>query len=503
MEIYTVANVEEAVEVANDFKATETYNWFRGQVQDRPPLSSLYRVQHSGDHNKEARETRRLGMFFEWMRKVPELQYLIEPERTHCLFAIIQHYGIATHYIDFTTDPAVAGFFAADTTTPPSDGQSCIYCLNTDDLMELWDVLRNLDFRKEASIELVEINVDNLWRLQAQRGVFLFANYNWQIDYPMDRIVFPYSGYPSYPARERIYPQHKSPLEQLLDQYFSLERSVFGNEHLREMLTTLKEHGVKVGDSERTSFPEGFYKKAFIDPSRIRSLESWSPDSIGSWDLTSLEDYHESAGPTIRLKLNPQAGVEEIRKSVTFGVKQLLRAERAVRSKTIDWSFTGLPNSLSQDELDDTLRPVWNGMRRLPYSDEEIAAACGSVVALLMAGLQRERSREGLIQRFSECFGESIRVEFANLDGSSSRGLAALESLRRALRTDLAELLVPEFKEYANSRELFVIIYNPRLMFEFEEFKGMFAREVIPAQAVEKREPIVFNPTRLETFGLP
>jgi hypothetical protein len=185
-------------------------------------------------------------------------------------------------------------------------------------------------------------------------------------------------------------------------------------------------------------------------------------------------------------------------------VKQILRSEPTIRSKTVDWSFKDLPKSLSQDELDDALRPVWNGMRRLPYGNDEIADACGSVVALLMVGLRREVSTEGQIKRFSDCFAECMRVEFSNFDGSSSRGLVALESLRRALRTDITELLAPEFKKYADDvRELFKIIYYPRLMFEFEEFKKIFAREVIPTQTVEKRDLILFNPARLMAFGLP
>jgi hypothetical protein len=47
------------------------------------------------------------------------------------------------------------------------------------------------------------------------------------------------------------------------------------------------------------------------------------------------------------------------------------------------------------------------------------------------------------------------------------------------------------------------IIYNPSLMFEFEPFKTAFAREIIPAQVVLGRSPILFNPARLMIFGNP
>ena len=192
-EVYEAANIEEAVELAYKLKAEGRYNWFRGQVLDWPPVSSLYRVLESGDSEKKEKSARREEMFSNWVGKIPELRYLQALEHVHDAFAIMQHYGIPTYYIDFTTDPGVAGFFAADTASPPTEGKSCIYCLNADDLMSLWDSIKDLDFRKGCSVELVEIDVRNLWRLQAQQGVFLLSNYNWNIDYPMDRILFPYT----------------------------------------------------------------------------------------------------------------------------------------------------------------------------------------------------------------------------------------------------------------------------------------------------------------------
>jgi hypothetical protein len=55
------------------------------------PVSSLNRVYMSGDSERKKMATRRMQMFFDWVKKIPELHY------------------------DFMTDPGVAGFFAADT----------------------------------------------------------------------------------------------------------------------------------------------------------------------------------------------------------------------------------------------------------------------------------------------------------------------------------------------------------------------------------------------------
>src|SRR6516225_2128468 len=104
MKIHEVANIEEAVELGHELKEKGDYNWFRGQVQEWPPVSSLFRIQTIGDSENEVRVYRRIDMFSNWAKNIRELQYLLEPEHIHDFCAILQHYGIPTHYIDFTTD---------------------------------------------------------------------------------------------------------------------------------------------------------------------------------------------------------------------------------------------------------------------------------------------------------------------------------------------------------------------------------------------------------------
>lgn len=141
---------------------------------------------------------------------------------------------------------------------------------------------------------------------------------------------------------------------------------------------------------------------------------------------------------------------------------------------------------------------------RLPYTDSEIGDAFGAVIALLMIGFEKIMTGDAQEKLFSQCFGASMHVGFMNDDSSASRGLVTRESLRGSLRPDIMELIVPRFTELAGDvRELFRIIYNPRLMFDFEAFKSTFARQVIPSQAVLQRSPILFNPARLITFGIP
>ncbi len=503
VKIYKTASVQEAVELGQELKEQGLYDWFRGQVnEDWPPMSSMGRVSSGGDKEKENRTLRRTIMFGGWLKSIPELRYILEDERGNDLIAIMQHYGIPTHYIDFTTDPGVAGFFAADTTEPPSAAQSCIYCLNSENLMSHWDTLKTLDERQGANIELVQVDVRNLWRLQAQRGVFLYANYNWHIDYPMDRIVFPYSGYPSYPTRQIIYPEDKSPLEQLLDQYFSLENTTFAKEQMDELIASLQAQGRNASNVTWETFAGGFYAEAFIDEKQIIPLDSWR--ELSEWDVSQEEDYYQTVGRSITLSLKGHSEAKAIGKAVSFGARQVLRGDPSIRSKTVTWLFNDAPASLPADELSKTLRPLWNAMRRLPYSNGEIADALGSVAGLMAGGFRSNAARETQQEQLSNYFGGAVvYLEFSNQDGSSSRGFVVLEELRRALGRNFSELLTDERQSFADLPKLFRAIYNPRLMFDFTALKGLFARQLIPTQVLLKRDVLVANPAQLKTFGLP
>jgi len=162
-EIYRAANIEEAVEIAVRLREEGRYNWFRGQVHDWPPYSSARRIQAADDE----KSSRRLSLFLDWVKQTPELKEPLNDPAA--IAAVAQHYGIPSNYIDFSTEPGVAGFFAADGKAPSTgEVRPCIFCLNTDDLLEVWDAVK--DFRPEAHLELVNIDVSNLWRLRLQLG---------------------------------------------------------------------------------------------------------------------------------------------------------------------------------------------------------------------------------------------------------------------------------------------------------------------------------------------
>jgi hypothetical protein len=122
-ERYKVHDVQEAIELAQQFKSAGRYDWFRGQVEDWPPHSSAYRRWLYGGQEVLAKVAWRQQQFLDWAANTEGLEALVADEDS--LYAVMQHYGIPTDYIDFTTDASIAGFFAADTASPKPGSLSC------------------------------------------------------------------------------------------------------------------------------------------------------------------------------------------------------------------------------------------------------------------------------------------------------------------------------------------------------------------------------------------
>jgi hypothetical protein len=496
--IYYAKNVEEAIDMAQRFKEAGTYDLFRGQTHCWPPHSSAGRI--IADAEKVERNKTRVIGFHRWLEHTEQLRYLLEPEYRNDCMAIMQHYGLATHYIDFSTESAVAGFFSADNYSEPPAGNCCIYCLDSEDLTEYAESI--LTFRKGAILEHVKVDVHNLWRLQSQRGFFIHANYNWDIDYPMDRIEFPYTGYPAYPPKEVIYPPEKSPLEQLLDQYFSLEIAYFNQQAFEKMLHDAEAKGATISRLTAESFPDGLYAASFKpgfahDP-------SWSKERSDEWKNYLLEDFDQTVGETVRFDLTGKLTPESLRQTLVHGIKNLLIAKPLIRKKSIWWALDGLPADIEAKKLLQDLTACWNGMRRLPYSHAEIAGAMGYLL-LLMAHHMEHLSYQVQIDLIGELEdSEGRTLAFSNTDNSSSRSIASAELLLAAVRNDIGQWFAdPGYFAKDELNKLLHTAYNPRYLFDFPQFKAVFGRYIIPAQFILKRDLIIYDCYHLHTFGMP
>jgi FRG domain len=119
----------------------------------------------------------RLSHFYGWVRQTPELASL--HNNLDFFHAVAQHYRLPTTLLDFTFDPEVAGFFASHgARAAPLPGAlrfSCIICANSERLTRSREDInqRHRDREGTELVRLVTVDVRNLWRLQAQKGLFL------------------------------------------------------------------------------------------------------------------------------------------------------------------------------------------------------------------------------------------------------------------------------------------------------------------------------------------
>jgi hypothetical protein len=496
--------VQEAVEMAFRFRDEKLYDWFRGQTHVEPPYPQQFRLRIQNKRADLDSARLRIAMFCKWLSETPDLAYLLQPQHIDKFFAILQHYGVPTDLLDFTTDPGVAGFFAADTRQPIAPGTTaCIYCLNTADLLEMWKTYKELDERPNQAIETVVVDVDNLWRLQAQSGCFLRTTYNWDVDYAMDLIEFPYSGYPSAPVRDAIYPTDKSPLEQRLDQYFDREKMTSFAAEMFTFVRKLKARGKTAEVAFVAARPDGFCPEAFRDPSLVLPLQSWPDHETGGWSVTPVENF-DALVRTQQVLLDPNLTPESIEKAIGYAVRQALRTTPTLRDQQLSWLILNGPESFDAASLGPMLRRAWNGLRRLPYTDEEVASGLGRVAFLVASRFHESGDNETRAHFLDKSFGPGQWVAFAAVDNSGSQAWVTSVALLGAQRDDMKTLLAPEHEgRELDAKMLFQVVYNPRRMFEFPAFRRLFAEQVVPIQVVDRRALVLFNPTDLQTFGTP
>ncbi len=500
MRITKVANVEEAIELASNLKREGKYDWFRGQLRaDWMPSSSAERKLRGGatlsDLNKD------VDRFLEWARLVPELAYLVDVTSQHSLFAIRQHYGYPTTYVDFTTDPSVAGFFASDTSEQPDEGTvSAILCLDIKDIVDFYK--RYADFiGADMKVEPVSIDVSNLWRLQAQHGHFLCVNHNWYTVYDLDRIEFPWTGLPSYPPRHQIYPTQKSHLEQLLDEFEALEQRRRGQQNMHKVIDELKGKGVLIEMSPWIVDSPRCKKSAFTETPV--PLESWSKETLSRWLVERQEQFHEAVGNSVDILVRSGRGTPPAHLQVRTAFLGALSREPGLRARAAVWKIDGLGGQLEVRRYLCAVQSAWNGMRNLPYHDDDIAEAMGVLTQLFLIGNCDAILGNIMDGAFEKWMPDAFEIEFGNdVLNTISRAHCSGEALLQCLDAG--------WKRSCKRQEM-VSSPNGALsacskldcMFEFDAFARLFARQIIPAQLARGRSLVLFNPAKLDFLGNP
>jgi hypothetical protein len=521
-QVFQVANVDEAIKLATQFKNERKYRYFRGQADASWKVISTYaRKNFSQEQQLDHRKS--LVRFFDFCESHDSLAYLLKAEYADHSFAIMQHYGMPTHYIDFTRDPAVAAFFATDGDNIKQGQSACIICLsqqNIDRVNSLFDHAR-LNNSNLPGDFLIEIDVSNLWRLQAQQGVFLFLPDPGIEKYvTFDKIVFPYTGPVAHPPKEMIYPVRKSALEMLLDSYFDNEQKLVSGRLFKKLFEELSANNPNASYTEADDPLDTMHNN--LKPG-AKPHPSWTDNEKKKWRSRKTETWHDVQSPYC-FELNAAIFNDDPLVACTRLCVQLeTEMEKGALSRNHLVNFS-LKGELDFEEevkrfLFHCMKVCWDGMRMLPYTDEEIATSLSNLALIFInayqAGLKtRVYGSEDKTELYRYLLMEDhFMIEMAGRGrGDSSRAMVSRYYLSEAFREDLVNVVVQEHRKlcqfrYDNAKLVLQLILDPEWLFEFDKLKELFVKEIIPTQvylrANNDKNPIFFTPVQLTALGLP
>jgi hypothetical protein len=488
-----VGSVEDAIQAAKQLIRPDRTFWFRGQAKNWPVKSSLVRVKPQDQHFI----MEKLARFQEWVKHTSGLESLAA--NVDATVAVAQHYGLPTNFIDFTTKPEIAGFFASEKAgSRTTEDLACIICLDVHDLEEFWQPLTE----RYPSPEFLEIAVPDLWRLEAQHGCFLFCPYdNIELMYDFDRILFPNTHSLSGVTSGEIYPKRKSNLEILLDQYFMNELMI---------------------DAERIPKPEGVTSLVLESPAEgydpdvfpdgLPEHLSWSKEAIRPWLELRAEPLNQ-----VLTSLNFQIIVPNLQdmsllaREVSVQLQNDLFGLDGIRSKLLGWHIQispdlGLPLDF-ESCLVTRLERLWDGLRRLPYSDKDLCCSLGQCIAfgIALGGDFRNRDNQHWERAALKCLAEPIELEFGADDGSYSRGYVSKASLADAIRPDILSHVADQWKGQLDKNVCGILqtAWTPQRTFDFRLLTALFALEIAPYQVLARNTATFYSPARLVSLGLP
>jgi hypothetical protein len=485
-EIHRVSNQDEAIKLAKKFSVSGKYNLFRGQAQNWNVTPSSARLSKE-DFEEGIEKLKRLYSFFETSENLIKYQSNID-----WFFAVAQHYGLPTNYIDFTTNYEVATYFATNSKSNRIGKESVIVCLNEDDFNDFVHLTKSLyEKHKVIAPYLCKIDVHNLWRLQSQEGLFLFTPYsNIEFYYDFDRILFPFEKPYDKIERNQIYPENKSELEIHLDYYFNREERLIGQKRFRNFTKEMK---IAVH-----TMPD-FRIEKFL---RINEHhKSWKSENFSKWRYAFLENWKSlDIQIAINLKLpkdtNSYREFSKLILQIFDNVDKKLKRNRKLIF-TIDLNGNDKSfNDLSQ-RIEKSCSRIWDGTRNLPFTKPEIYNIIKDYIFF--------EYYEYIFEK-AYCIEneELVVLELTNRYHSMTRCYATKRKLEKAFRNDIEDVLIEEFKGDISSRVL-LNVNVPQIIFDFEKLLSLFKEEMIAYQVLynsEKVNPVIFySPTELNILG--
>ncbi|HET8573963.1 MAG TPA: FRG domain-containing protein [Edaphocola sp.] len=484
-EIYNVQNLDEALKLAIEFKKTGKYRLFRGQARNWEVIPTIGRILDK-NLKEVTQQLERLYMFFE---TTPHLNKYVSD--IDWFFAVAQHYGIPTNYIDFTSNIDTAFFFATNSKSNKVGELCSIICLDEDDFIRFVEFTKII-YQNDKVVPpyIVKVDVNNLWRLQAQDGCFLFTPYaNIEMYYNFDKIVFPFSHSYNKLYSTDIYPDRKSELEILLDHYFNSEQKIQGYKRLRKF-------------SEEVKIPFTTFKSPdFNEVIKSKDIhKSWMSVSFNKWNYVINEKWLPNEQKhCIPFELQSKENYEAQTQTIVTCLKQYFKGNSINRMTPLEFEINVKPKiskKLSR-KINRSCQRIWDGTRNLPFSDDEIFSIISKYVFL---EIHKNKNK----YTFPLNGEPIITLEMTNEYGSITRCYASPSKICSSFRNDLKEVLIDELTQIISS-EILLHINITNIVFDFEKLLDLFKDEIIAYQILhnsEEENPVIFyTPTLVSILG--
>lgn len=482
-ETFKVKNLSEAFNLAENFKLSGKYNLFRGQAQNWKVQSTIGRLSEKS-HKEAVEKLIRLYKFFETESTLKKYVNDID-----WFFAVAQHYGIPTSYIDFTSNVEIATYFATNSKSNRVAENCAIICLNEDDFIRFIEVTDSL-YKKEKVITpyITRIEVDNLWRLQAQEGCFLFSPFT-EIEkyYDFDKILFPFDTPFTKLTKNEIYPKRKSELEILLDQYFNAEKRILGQKRFQKFST---ENKIPIVHLEKLDANEVLKKK------QVHS--SWKSKDFKDWHYPISEEWIKQDSEII-IEINFSLK-NEIEDQFLYINNLLADKFRDINRKSkLKFQISTKPKLTKKltDIVTQSCSRIWDGTRNLPYTNEEIIKIISQYICLEIYFHKNDKT-------YSISKEELVVLEMTNEYGSITRCHASPSKIVSTFRDDLDQILIDELMVEISS-EILLNINIPNLLFDFKKLITLFKDELVIYQVLYNSEienPVIFyTPTQITICG--
>jgi hypothetical protein len=225
------------------------------------------------------------------------------------------------------------------------------------------------------------------------------------------------------------------------------------------------------------------------------------------------ERYNDAALPSIQVDLRTLASslgaadradqraiFDEVLSQITESPQ--LRETRATWS--LHSSMLAVQGDLPTTQLSRALERLWDGLRRLPLHNRQLAKAVENCIVFWT--FSRTFSDGGLAiddRAMDEILGPHRLVELGGA-GGGTKACVSCDKLIAALRSDMADFIVEPFRDQflADPSVIVEWAWKVEYLYEFWKLADTVAIEMAPYQVLFRpQDPAFFSPARIERIG--